>query len=238
MKNFIEEVELKLQKMVHYQSMLNLKDINPDSGVDYEKLINEISEWLHEEVKCDLPTYHNRLSYYNYLKEREDCNIIIVDKSETDKFIEEVEEKVELRKKYKIEMTKHPVNSEEYGRLNKLQKEIKEWLKEEVDLDLPVYFDRLSYASYLKSQREKAQIPVSKEDNIILSPYNPGLQQKLYECMWETDKTYKLHADRIQNMNDVIAVFKLLDIQVAKIDLIKSGIDSEILERLFGYKGE
>lgn len=154
-------------------------------------------------------------------------------------FIKEVEEKVELRKKYKIEMFKHPIDSEEYNKFNKLQKEIKEWLHEQVDLDLPIYFDRLSYASYLKScKEEKTEIPVSKEDNIVIPPYNPKLHEKLYKYIYEKDEEYKLHADRIQNMSDVITVLKLLDVQVGKIDLLKSGIDPDTLERLFGYKGE
>lgn len=160
MEKFMKEVELRLRKKAHYQSMLNLEDINPESGVDYEKLINEINEWLQEEVDLDIPAYFDRLSYYNYLKEQKEKNN---------------DDKLEIK-----------------------------------------------FPSY-----EPA-----------LHSYNPGLHEKLYECMWEKDEQYKLHAERIQNMSDVIAVFKLLDIQVGKIDLMKSGIEPDIIERLFDYKGE
>ena len=155
-----------------------------------------------------------------------------------EKFIKEVESKLREKQRYINRRENLPKDSTSYTSYTLLIDEINNWLDEQVDLDLPVYFNRLSYYKYLKHQKEITEIPVSKEDNIVIPPYNPGLHEKLYECMWEADKKYKLNADRIQNMSDVIAVFKLLDIEVDKIDLLKSGIEPDILERLFDYKGE
>lgn len=128
-------------------------------------------------------------------------------------FMKEVEEKIELRKKYKMEMMEYSTDSKEYNKLNKAQKEIKDWLNQQVDLDLPVYFTRATYYSYLKRQEEeKNKIKVSKEDNI---PFG-----KFYEMSFNAEELAHtqprekyLNVDKIKDLDDVKRVLKFLKIK-------------------------
>ena len=150
------------------------------------------------------------------------------------KFMKEVEEKIQQKEIYEKNREELYKSSRAYDNYSKLIECIEDWLNEQVDLDLPIYFTRLSYYNYLKD-KEKEDIESNSIDTLIY-PNNPGLNAKLYEYMCEKDEEYKLNTDNIQNISDIITVFKLLDIRVAKLDLLKSGIESEILERLFNYK--
>lgn len=125
-------------------------------------------------------------------------------------FMKEVEEKLNEKENYKRMRDIIPSNTQDYIEINELIDYIDNWLNEQVDLDLPMYFTRLSYYNYLKEKQDKENTTeVSQEDN---KPYNAAFIN-IDDLISTQPREKYLNVDKIKDLEDVKRVLKFLKIK-------------------------
>lgn len=125
-------------------------------------------------------------------------------------FMKEVEEKLKDKENYKRMRDIIPPNTQGYIEINELIDDIDNWLNEQVDLDLPMYFTRLSYYNYLKEKQDKENTTeVSQEDN---KPYNAAFIN-IDDLISTQPREKYLNVDKIKDLEDVKRVLKFLKIK-------------------------
>ena len=125
-------------------------------------------------------------------------------------FMKEVEEKLNEKENYKRMRDIIPPNTQDYIQINELIDYIDNWLNEQVDLDLPMYFTRLSYYNYLKEKQDKENTTeISQEDN---KPYNAAFIN-IDDLISTQPREKYLNVDKIKDLEDVKRVLKFLKIK-------------------------